>query len=113
MILLGNFLIAVGKTLEWVLWLYNFLLIAHVICSWVRADPRSFLVQIIYGSTEPLLSRIRRKVPPLGMLDMSIIVAFVMLIFLNFFVVTSLVDYGNKLRFESLRPTSIESTSIM
>ena len=97
MILLSHLLNGIGNILHFGVVLFYFLLIAHVVCSWVRADPSNMLVQIIYGTTEPLLARIRRKVPPLGMLDTSVLVAFALLMFVDLVIVASMLDYARVL----------------
>ena len=94
MIALGNLLIAVGGLLHWVIFLFYWLLLAHVILSWVSPDPRNPIVQFIYAATEPILAKVREKIPPFGMFDMSPIVVFLGLYFLDAFLVASLQQYG-------------------
>ena len=78
--------------------LYFFVLIGHIICSWVRADPYHPIVQFIYRVTEPVLSRIRRFVPPIAGLDFSVLVAIVVLqIGVQGFVVRSLYNFARTL----------------
>jgi len=55
---------------------YTWLLIARIVLSWVRHNPYQPIIRFIYEVTEPYLSFFRRFVPPLGMLDLSPIVAF-------------------------------------
>lgn len=93
-ILFANFLIALGYILRSLLYLFQILFIARAVLSWVSPDPYNPIVQFINGSTEPILSRIRSKVPPLGMFDVSIIVAIFALIFLDQFLAASIMDYG-------------------
>ena len=95
MILLGNFMIAVGNLLDMVITLFIFLLIARAVLSWVNPDPYNTIVRIINSTTEPILSRVRAKVPPMGMLDMSLLVVLFGLYFVDYFVVRSLVMYGS------------------
>ena len=98
MIALGNFLQAVGGVLHSVITIFYFLLLAHVILSWVSPDPRNMIVQFIYSTTEPVLARVRSKVRPIGMIDPSPIVVFLLLYFIDAFLVSSLVDYGVQFR---------------
>jgi YggT family protein len=51
--------------------LYSLVVLISVLLSWVRMDPRNPLVTITRGLTEPLLTPIRRVVPPMGGLDFS------------------------------------------
>ncbi len=98
MIALGNLLIALAGVLHGVITIYYWILLARIILSWVSPDPRNVIVQVIYSATEPLLERIRKKVPPLGMLDLSPIVILLALFFIDMFVVQTLSDYGAQLR---------------
>lgn len=97
MILLGRFLLAVGYTLEAVLNVFVFLLIARAVLSWVSPDPNNPIVQFINLSTEPLLAKIRAKIPPLGMLDLSVMVAILSVYFLKIFLAGSILDYGTRI----------------
>lgn len=98
MIVLGNFLIAVAAVLGWVLKIYFWLLIAHVILSWVSPDPRNPIVQFINNVNEPLLSRVRRKIPPIGMIDLSPLLLLLGIYFLEIVLVNSLIEYGSQLK---------------
>lgn len=94
MIALGHLFKAVAGILHSVIVIYYILLLAHVILSWVSPDPRNPIVQFIYNCTEPLLAKVRAKIPPMGMLDLSPIVVFLGLYFLDEFLVSALQDYG-------------------
>lgn len=59
--------------------LYSFILLARVLIGWFQVDPYNPLVQTLYALTEPLLSPIRRILPPAGPFDFSPIVAFILL----------------------------------
>ena len=98
MIALGNLMKAVAGILHSVIFVFYILLLAHVVLSWVSPDPRNPIVSFIYQATEPILSKVRNKIPPLGMLDLSPIVLFLVLYFLDIFVVNSLNDYGTSFR---------------
>jgi len=97
MIALGNLLIAVAGLLHWVIFIFYWLLLANVILSWVSPDPRNPIVQFIYSATEPILAKVRGKLPPLGMFDLSPIVLFLALYFLDAFLVASLTGYGQEM----------------
>lgn len=95
MIAFGYFLQAIAGILHIVLQLFYFLMLARVILSWVSPDPRNPIVQFIYSATEPMLARVRSKIPPMGMFDLSPIVCFLLFYFLDAFVVASLYEYGS------------------
>ncbi|NNE44857.1 MAG: YggT family protein [Gemmatimonadetes bacterium] len=78
--------------------LYFFVLIGHIICSWVRADPYQPIVRFIYMVTEPVLSRVRRFIPPIAGLDFSVLVVIVVLqIGVQGFLVRSLYNFARTL----------------
>jgi YggT family protein len=63
-------------------WLFAFLYIAifvRVISSWLAVNPFGKAVRWSYVVTEPILAPIRRLMPNLGMLDLSPLVAYLLL----------------------------------
>jgi YggT family protein len=91
------FLTSIAAVLDLVLGFFMFLFIAAAVLSWVSPDPSNPIVQFIYSATEPILYRIRKRVPPLGMLDLSVLVALLLIFFLRSFLVGALTMYGNQL----------------
>jgi YggT family protein len=88
MFIVGYFLLAVSKVLNFVLILFMWLVIARAVLSWVSPDPFNPIVRFINNVTEPILYPIRSKLPvTLGGLDLSPIVVFIAIIFLNSFLV--------------------------
>ena len=51
----------------------------RAILSWFSIDPRSPIVQALNAITEPILDPIRRIMPRLGMIDLSPMVAIIVL----------------------------------
>lgn len=51
----------------------------RAILSWFQMDPRSPLIQLLDTVTEPILDPIRRIMPRLGMIDLSPLVAILVL----------------------------------
>lgn len=64
-----------------------FLLVVRIILSWFGADPYNDLVQILYKITEPMLAPFRRLPLQIGAIDLSPILAFIVLAFLRAFIV--------------------------
>jgi YggT family protein len=54
-------------------------IMARIILSWFRFDPYHPVSVFLYRVTEPILSFFRGIIPPVGMLDLSPIVAIVVL----------------------------------
>jgi YggT family protein len=96
-VLLGNLLAAIAVAVDIVLNLFVLLLIARAILSWVSPDPSNPIVQFIYSATDPLIAKVRQKVPPLGMFDVSVIIVLVICYFLRTFLVGTLNGYSQKL----------------
>jgi YggT family protein len=99
MFVASNFLVALAQILDYVLWAYIWILIARVIISWVNADPHNPLVRFVYNVTEPVLERVRHRLPVFaGGFDLSPIVVWLAVVFLQHFLVKSLLDLAYALR---------------
>jgi YggT family protein len=91
MFILGNLLKAIAVVLNYVLHFYMWIVIARAVLSWVNPDPYNPIVRFIHNLTEPVLYRIRTKIPlDFGGIDFSPIIVILGIIFLQNFVVTSL-----------------------
>jgi len=98
----GNFLIAVAQVLYYLLEAYKWIIIARAVISWVNPDPYNPIVRFLYGATEPVLYRLRRAFPLYaGGIDFSPIIVFVVILFLQYFLVQSLNDLGQSIRYAS------------
>ncbi|ABB31404.1 protein of unknown function YGGT [Geobacter metallireducens RCH3] len=98
MFVLANFLLAVAKIADILLTIYLYILIARAIISWVNPDPYNPIVNFLYRSTEPVLSRVRRFLPDMGGLDLSPIIVLVAIYFLQSFLVRSIYDLAYKMK---------------
>tara|TARA_Y100000814_G_scaffold212796_1_gene158005 strand:+ start:703 stop:933 length:231 start_codon:yes stop_codon:yes gene_type:complete len=75
-----------------------FVLLARVLISWVEADPYNPFVQFLYRVTEPILAPIRYRIPDLGGFDLSPIVVYLIILFLQEFLVKSLYQVADLFR---------------
>jgi len=99
MFILANFIIAVAQILDYVLWAYIWILIARIVISYVNADPYNPLVRFLHIATDPVLDRVRARLPMSAAgFDLSPIVVWLVVLFLQQFVVRSLFDFANALR---------------
>ncbi len=57
----------------------SFAIIARALISWLPIDPYHPIVQFLYQITEPILIPLRRVIPPLGMMDITPIVALILI----------------------------------
>jgi YggT family protein len=92
MFVAGNVLQAVAVILDYVLWLYMWVIIARALISWVNPDPWNPIVQFLQRVTEPVLYPIRRRVGFAMGIDLSPILALLVIIFLQVALVQSLKD---------------------
>lgn len=91
-------MLALLQTVDLVLNLYTWVLIASAIFSWLYAfnvinSSNQFVNSIgrfLYNITEPVLAPIRRILPNLGGIDISPIVVLVLIFFLRTFLWTSI-----------------------
>lgn len=58
---------------------YMALMVARILLSWVKHNPYQPIIKFIYEITEPVLGIFRRIIPPIGIMDISPIVAFFVL----------------------------------
>jgi YggT family protein len=59
--------------------LLSLAILARVLLSWVRVSPYHPAVEFLYRLTEPILAPLRRIIPPLGMVDISPVIALFLL----------------------------------
>lgn len=98
MFIFANLLVAVARLSDILLTIYMYLIIGRAIISWVNPDPYNPIVNFLYRVTEPVLDRIRSKLPNLGGLDLSPMVVILIIIFLQKFAVDSLYDLGYRMK---------------
>jgi YggT family protein len=78
-------LLSLALTIFWIL------LLARVILSWLEmfgvripiSGPWRSIADLLNDVTEPVLRPLRKIVPPAGMLDLSVVVAFIIVIVLQ------------------------------
>ena len=59
--------------------IYFFALLAMIILSWVAAGSRHPAIYLLYQITEPVMAPFRKVLPPMGGLDLSPILVFVLI----------------------------------
>lgn len=92
MFVAGNVLQAVAVIVDYVLWLYMWVIIARALISWVNPDPWNPIVQFLQRATEPVLYPIRRRMGFAMGIDLSPIIALLVIVFLQVALVQSLKD---------------------
>ncbi len=97
MYVISNFLVAIAKILNIALSLYMWIVIGRAIISWVSPDPYNPIVKFLNAVTEPVLYPIRRKIPiNLGGIDFSPVLVILAIIFLQSFLVKTLMQLASK-----------------
>lgn len=60
-------------------WLCSLAILLRVLFSWLRPDSNNAIVRLVFQVTEPFLAPLRRFVPSLGGLDVTPMVALILL----------------------------------
>ncbi len=96
----SNFFLALAKIVDIFLTILYWLILIRALISWVNPDPYNPIVQFLYKTTEPILYPIK-KILPLNFrfgIDISPIIAFLIIIFLKSFLVRTLIDLSLRLK---------------
>lgn len=98
MFVLSNFLVAVARILDITLTLYMWIIIGRAVISWVNPDPYNPIVRFLHSVTDPVLHPIRRRLPLFfGGIDFSPILVILAIIFLQSFLVQTLIQMARQL----------------
>ena len=99
MFVFANLVIAIAKILDVILNIYNWVIIIAALVSWVSPDPYNPIVRFLYAVTEPVLRPIRRVIGyRLGPIDISPLIAILVIMFIRMFLISSLIEFGYKLK---------------
>lgn len=74
--------------------LFSLLIILRSFLSFIRPDPYHPAIQFIIQMTDPILEPLRRVIPPIGMLDITPVVALILLQVIQQALVTMLISLG-------------------
>lgn len=75
----GAMIAVLGFILYGLLSIYILLIIMRIVFSWAMISYTNRIMRFLVDTTEPLLGPLRRVIPPLGWLDISPLVAFLIL----------------------------------
>lgn len=99
MFIFGNFIIAIANILDIILDIYKWVIIIAAVISWVNPDPYNPVVRFLYTVTEPVLAPVRRIIGfRLGPVDISPIVVILAIIFIQRFLIGSLIELAYKMK---------------
>ena len=100
MFIFSNLLFALAQIFNVLLTVLYWLILLRALISWVNPDQYNPVVQFLYKTTEPILYPIRR-ILPLSLrfgIDISPIIAFLLILFLKSFLVSTLFDLALRLK---------------
>lgn len=98
MFVFANFLSAIARILDIGLSIYFWMILGRAIISWVNPDPYNPIVRFLYQTTEPVLYRLRRVIPYMGGMDLSPLAAILIIIFVRWFVVATLLEVALRIK---------------
>ena len=98
MFVLGNFINALAQILSIALTVYMWIIIISALISWVNPDPYNPVVRFLRGASEPVLRPIRKALGLKMQIDISPIIAILGILFLQHFIVGSLIDLAHRMR---------------
>jgi len=88
---MDNVIMGIAKVLGVVLNIYMWVIIIRALLSWVNPDPYNAIVQMLTRITEPALRPIRKLAPPYKIgIDLSPLIAILVIIFLQYAVIKNL-----------------------
>lgn len=98
MFIFGNLFTAAGYILDKILTIYMWIIIISALLSWVSPDPYNPIVRFLYSVTDPVLRPIRKKIGITMGIDISPMIVILIILFLKYFVVASLIDMGMRMK---------------
>jgi YggT family protein len=76
---MNNPLYALIGLVRFALTLLTYAIIIRAVLSWIRPDPRNMLVQLLVKVTDPVLRPLERFIPPIAGLDITPLVAIILI----------------------------------
>lgn len=98
MFVVSNLLFAIAKVLRVLINVEIVFIIISAILSWIPTLRYNPIAMFFHGMADIVLKPLRRIIPPIGMVDITPFIAILILIFLDSFVVQTLLDLALRLR---------------
>jgi YggT family protein len=93
----GLFVIAIGSLLELVINVFIGAILIQVILSWVAPASYNPVIGLVHSIADPALAPARRLIPPVSGIDLSPLLALVVLQLMKLLLVGPLIDLGHRL----------------
>jgi YggT family protein len=74
------------------------MIIGSALLSWVNPDPYNPIVRFLHRATDPVLDRVRSKMPYMGGIDLSPLLVILAIYFVRNFILLSIADMGVRLK---------------
>jgi YggT family protein len=98
MFVASNFISSLAYVIDMLLYFYMWIIIFRALITWVNPDPYNPIVQFLYKVTEPVLYPIRRMMGAYSIgIDLSPMIAILLIFFLQRFLVTSLYELARRI----------------
>ncbi|WP_215842986.1 YggT family protein [Acidithiobacillus montserratensis] len=91
---MNNISIEMARLTDLVLTLLFWAILIRAILSWVQPDPRNPIVHFLDRVTGPILYPLQRIIPPLGGMDLSPLVALLLIELLKGLLVNAILNLG-------------------
>lgn len=98
MFVLGNFFSAIGYVLRVAINFEIAVIVIAALLSWIPGLTYTRLYQSLRGLADVVERPLRRFIPPVGFIDITPLVALLLLIFIDRFIAESLIELGWRLR---------------
>ena len=99
MFIFANLLLAIAHILDIALTAYMWIVIISAVVSWVNPDPYNPIIRFLRAVTEPVYRPISKLIGyRLGPIDISPMVVILAIIFVQKFLVSSLIEFAYKLK---------------
>ena len=90
----GAFVLALGESLNILIWILIIIILASAVLSWVAPMSRHPAVWLVFGMSEPVLRPFRQLIPAISGIDLTPILALLILNLAQRLVVHPLTDLG-------------------
>lgn len=99
MFILANLINAIATILNYLVNIYSIVIIARAIISWIDINPYNPIVYFIKKISDPFLNWIRKLIPTAALgIDLSPLIAFLIIIFIEKFLVETMFDIAKNLK---------------
>jgi len=94
---LGLGVMALGDLIDFVLMLYLGVILVYILISFISVERSNPIVPLVFQLIEPLMRPVRRRLPPLGQIDLSPMIVWLAILLARVLIVQPIIDFGAKL----------------